>query len=206
MNTDFSRRIAACGFIDPFGAVKVIRDSLLLCKRYVFIFFHFQHGVIDHFTDIGLHLRGRDIHVVDFTVDILFLIRQEQILQSRPLHQILLRQAVQGSCDVFRQFQSVRIQFIQHQSRDIFDCARHGFQIADQIENFEHINIKRLQRRCGLCLDDGRADRVIQALVKMTIEGLERDQNAQILFGVFQCGILDRPQQIPFAAGKMLPG
>ena len=86
-----------------------------------------------HMCDTLYNRRGINRRILDFSLNILFFIRQEVISIARASDIVLAHQAVKGSPDLFPHDDLIHADIIRHQDNDIVQIRLDIIDIANQI-------------------------------------------------------------------------
>src|SRR5262249_24631195 len=143
----------------------------------------FQDVLKDDFAlELGLST-AREIDLLDLLVDIPLFVRQKEVVVSAPVDKRLFFQPTQAVLDAAAQGQPVAVYLVQAQRHQVVDVPLHLVHVANEEENFEELDVERLQARIGLGLINGLLDCRIEEALDRGVEVVQRDQNADFLEG-----------------------
>ena len=157
--------------------------------------------LIDHLGHFVDYLRHLDILAVDLAVDLLFLIRQENIYASVLLHQHLLLQYLEGIFHPALQLNAVIVDIADHEAGDIVHIRLDFQDILDHEQCLEHVNDKDaalfmfgIDLRIVIGAQDHTPVTMVQEILQCIIKQMERYNDAHLF--IFQsCGRLFKQRQ-----------
>ena len=154
-----------------------------------------------------------DILAVNFTIDFLLFICQENIEPAVLLYQHLLHQNLQSILDLALELDAVVIDIADHERCNVVDVGLDLQNILDHEQGLQHIDSKNVRfpvLRIDLCVvvstDNNSPMAVIQEILQCIIEQMERHNDAHLFIFQFGCGLLEECQHRTFTFRQMFTG
>ena len=167
----------------------------------------------NHFRDLGDDLRRFYIFLLNFIVDFLFLIGQEDIDAAVFLHEHLPHQDLQRFLHTAFQLNPVIVDIFNHQAGDVVDVClnfQHIFDHEECLEDIDGEDILVLLLRVDIAVvispDDHPAVAVIQKVFQCVIEAMEGYNDPCLFIHDIDGGFLKKRQHGALTAGKVFTG
>ena len=167
----------------------------------------------NHFRDLGDDLRRFYIFLLNFIVDFLFLIGQEDIDAAVFLHEHLPHQDLQRFLHTAFQLNPVIVDIFNHQAGDVVDVClnfQHIFDHEECLEDIDGEDILVLLLRVDIAVvispDDHPAVAVIQKVFQCVIKAMEGYNDPCLFIHDIDGGFLKKRQHGALTAGKVFTG
>ena len=167
----------------------------------------------DHLRNLIDYLCHFNILAVDFAVDLLFFICQEDIVQTILLHQHLTHQDLECFFNMLFYFDAIIVDIFNHQAGDIINVGFNLQDILDHEQGFQHIDGKdiallmvRIDIVVVICPDDDPLMTMIQEVLQSIIETMERYDRADIFIFQRHSRLFEQSQHRTLTLGQVLSG
>ena len=160
----------------------------------------------DAADDVGVGYRG----VLDFALDVLFLIGQEVIGIAGTADVVLAEQAVQAVAHLFTHGDLIQPDIVRHQDDDVVQVGLDVIDVTHHIQQLQYVHVLRLDAVAviggTLTALNHAADGAVQKGVHGIVEQIEGSQGVFIpVFNLLGC-LLEAGEHGALAAGQVLAG
>ena len=161
-----------------------------------------------HLLDALSDLRHVGGNLRYFARDVLFLVGEEVVSVALARHVVLAHQAVKRSLKPLAQVDLVGAHIVDHERGDVVQRALEIPDVADEIEQLEHVHVFGLQNLVRLsrarCAVDHLQDTVLQVFRYGVEKAPERNKSRGLLILHHLCRLLERRQHRALARRHML--